>query len=174
MNHNSCLLVSFVYVYIGICVLYDCLFTCLCVLSLYISTLLKLFRPNWQKTFLGKSNALENERRVESKPTHFPVTSSVGRAIAQPVSRWFPTAAARVQTRVKSCGICGGAGFLRVFRFPLPIFIPPISTQSPSSINWGWYNRPVRAAVPKAPTHKLKTNYFLHMIFVGIMTTIRL
>jgi hypothetical protein len=35
------------------------------------------------------------------------------------VSRWFPTAAAQVQTRVWSSGICGGqsgagAGFLRV------------------------------------------------------------
>jgi hypothetical protein len=43
-------------------------------------------------------------------------------------------AAVRVQTRVLSCGICGGqsgagAGFLRVLRFPLPIFIPPISPQ---------------------------------------------
>jgi hypothetical protein len=48
------------------------------------------------------------------------------------VSRWLPTAAARVQTRVWSSGICGGqsgagAGFLRVVRFPLPIFIPPNS-----------------------------------------------
>jgi hypothetical protein len=76
-----------------------------------------------------------------------------GRAIAQAVSRWLPTAAARVRARVWSCGICGGqsgarAGFLRVLRFPLPIFIPPISPQSPSSIIWGWYNRPVVAAVP--------------------------
>jgi hypothetical protein len=30
-----------------------------------------------------------------------------------------------------------GAGFLRVLRFPLPIFIPPISPQSPSPITWG-------------------------------------
>jgi hypothetical protein len=41
---------------------------------------------------------------------------------------------------VWSCGICGGrsgagAGFLRVLRFPLPIFIPPIAPQSPSSIH---------------------------------------
>jgi hypothetical protein len=55
-----------------------------------------------------------------------------GRAIAQAVSRWLPTAAARVQTRVWSSGICGGqsgagAGFLRVLRFPLPIFITPNS-----------------------------------------------
>jgi hypothetical protein len=58
-----------------------------------------------------------------------------GRAIAQAVSRWLPTATARVQTRVWSSGICGGQsgageGFLRVFRFPLPIFVPP---NSPSS-----------------------------------------
>jgi hypothetical protein len=41
----------------------------------------------------------------------------LGRAVAQAVSRWFPTAAARVRARVWSCGICGGqsgagAGFL--------------------------------------------------------------
>jgi hypothetical protein len=51
------------------------------------------------------------------------------------------------------CGIWGGqsgvgAGFLRVLWFPLPIFIPPISPQSPPSIIWGWYNRPVVTTVP--------------------------
>jgi hypothetical protein len=65
-----------------------------------------------------------------------------GRAIVHGVSRRFPTAAARVRARVRSCGFCGeqsdtAAGFLRVFRFPLPIHIPPIATQSPSSIIWG-------------------------------------
>jgi hypothetical protein len=54
-----------------------------------------------------------------------------GRAIAQAVSSWLLTAAARVW----SSGICGGqsgagAGFLRVLRFPLPNFIPPISPSS--------------------------------------------
>jgi hypothetical protein len=58
----------------------------------------------------------------------------IGRAIAEAVSRWLPTTAARVQSRVWSSGICGGqsgvgAGFLRVLRFPLP-FIP---SNSPSS-----------------------------------------
>jgi hypothetical protein len=84
-----------------------------------------------------------------------------GRAIAQAVSPWLHTAAARVQTRVQSCGICGGqsgagARLLRVLRFSLPIFIPPISPQSPSPIIRGWYNRSVVAAVPKVPPHKLK------------------
>jgi hypothetical protein len=48
---------------------------------------------------------------------------SLGRAIAEAVSRWLPTVAARVQSQVWSSGICGGqsgigAGFLRVLRFP--------------------------------------------------------
>jgi hypothetical protein len=77
----------------------------------------------------------------------------MGRAIAQAVSRWFPTAAARVRARVWSCGICGGqsgsrAHFLRVLRFTLLIFVPPITPQSPSSIIWSSYNRPIVAAVP--------------------------
>jgi hypothetical protein len=78
---------------------------------------------------------------------------NLGCAIAQTVSRWLPTEAALFRARVQSCGICGGqsgagAGFLRILRFPLPICIPPIAPQSPSSIIWGWYNRPVVAAVP--------------------------
>jgi hypothetical protein len=86
------------------------------------------------------------------------------RAIAQAVSRWLPTVAARVRARIWSCGICGGqsgaeAGFLRVLRFALPIFIPPIAPQSPSSIIiWGLYNRPEVAAVPSghSPTTLIK------------------
>jgi hypothetical protein len=55
------------------------------------------------------------------------------------VSRLLLTAAARVRARVKSCGIRrgqsgAGAGFLRVLRFPLPIFIPPIAPQLQSTI----------------------------------------
>jgi hypothetical protein len=65
------------------------------------------------------------------------VTGSSGRAIAQAVSRWLPTAAARVRARVRASGICGGqsgagAGVLRVRRFPLLIFIPPNSPSSQS------------------------------------------
>jgi hypothetical protein len=78
---------------------------------------------------------------------------NVGRAVVQAVNRWLPAEAARVRARVNSCGIYGGqsgigVGFLRVLRFPLPIFIPPTVPQSPSSIIWGWYNGPIVAAVP--------------------------
>jgi hypothetical protein len=76
-----------------------------------------------------------------------------GRALVQAASRWLPTAAAQVRARFGSCGICGTqtgavAGFPQVVLVSLPIFIPPIAPQSPSSIIWGWYNRPVAAAVP--------------------------
>jgi hypothetical protein len=86
-----------------------------------------------------------------------------GRAIAEAVSHWLPTVAGRVRAQVRSCGICGGqsgagAGFLRVLRFPLPIFIAPVALQSSSSIIWGLYNRPEVAAVPRdlVPPHKKK------------------
>jgi hypothetical protein len=71
-----------------------------------------------------------------SSDTRLRVSRRGGRAIAEAVSRWLPTAAARVQSRVWPSGICGGqsgvgAGFLRVLRFPLP-FIPPNSPSSQS------------------------------------------
>jgi hypothetical protein len=63
-----------------------------------------------------------------------PTNRGEGRAVAQTVSRWLPTAAARVRVRA-ACGVCGGqsgtgGGFLRVLRFPLPVFIPPMSPLS--------------------------------------------
>jgi hypothetical protein len=80
-----------------------------------------------------------------------------GRAIAQAVSRWLPTAEARVRARVWSSEICGGqsgagAGFLRELRFPLPIFIPPITPQSPSSIIWGCTIGHLVADVSRGPS----------------------
>jgi hypothetical protein len=51
---------------------------------------------------------------------------------------------------------CTGAGSLRVLRFSLLIFIPPIAPQTSSSIIWGWYNRPIVAAVTSGlATHVL-------------------
>jgi hypothetical protein len=95
-----------------------------------------------------------------------------GRAIAQEVSGWLPTAAARIW----SCGICGGqsgaeAGFLRVLRFPLPIFILPIAPQSPSSIICGWYNRPVVSAVPSELSLTGLTPLIKIIIIIIIITT---
>jgi hypothetical protein len=93
-----------------------------------------------------------------------------GRAIAQEVSRRLPTAAAQVRAQVRSCGICGGqsgigAGLLRLLRFPLPIFNPPIDPQSPPSIIRGWYNRPNSGRSTKwtqsHPMRKKKYN-FIH------------
>jgi hypothetical protein len=78
-----------------------------------------------------------------------------GRAIAQAVSRWLPTAAVRVRGRVWSSGACGGqsgagTGFLRVLRFPLPLFIPPNSpsSQSPGAGTIGQ----LAADVPSGPS----------------------
>jgi hypothetical protein len=102
------------------------------------------------------------QQQLKKSKTIF-LFNKIGRAIAQAVSHWLPTVAARVHARVWSCRICGGqsgagAGFLQVLRFPLPIFIPPIAPQSPSSIIWGLYDRPEVAAVPSglSPTQLIK------------------
>jgi hypothetical protein len=60
-----------------------------------------------------------------------------GRAIAQEVNCRLPTAAARVRSQLRSCGVCGGqsgigTGFLLVLRFPLPVIIPPNAPYSSS------------------------------------------
>jgi hypothetical protein len=100
---------------------------------------------------LFHSSPKDTKYRIYSNESY---RNSQGGAIAQAVSGWLPTAAALVRARVKSCGICGGQSgtgtdLFRVLLFPLPIFIPPIFPQSPSSIIWSWYNKPVVAAVPR-------------------------
>jgi hypothetical protein len=78
--------------------------------------------------------------RAQLNRTVFPLTSDDGKdtytqththsdlALPQEASRWLPTAAAQVQSHIKSCQVCSvessaGAGFLRVLLFPIPIFI---------------------------------------------------
>jgi hypothetical protein len=111
------------------------------------------------KVLGAKTNWLAVNRQSQSNSDSWlwalrtKVRLPVGRAIAQADSRCLPTTAARIRARIWSCGICGrqsgaGAGFLRVLRFPLPIFILQIAPQSSSSIILGLYNRPEVAAVP--------------------------
>jgi hypothetical protein len=90
------------------------------------------------------------------------LTLQLGRAIAQAVSRWIPTAAASVRARVWSSRICdgqsgAGAGFLRVLRFPLSIFIQPNSpsSQSPGA---GTIGHSV-ADVPSEPNMNSTSHY---------------
>jgi hypothetical protein len=83
------------------------------------------------------------KHRTISKGDH----DSPGPSRAQEVSRRLPTAAVRVRTQVRPCGISGaqngtGVGLLRVLRFPLLILIPSTAPHS-SSIFRGWYNRPI-------------------------------
>jgi hypothetical protein len=120
---------------------------------IHIFLISALVRGDWSASLPGRFTPREKA----------PGIYRIGRAIAQAASRWLPTAAVRVRALVWSCGSCGGqsgagARFLRVLRFPLPIFIPPISPQSPSSIIWGWYNRPVMAAVPQSHATNNKKN----------------
>jgi hypothetical protein len=49
-----------------------------------------------------------------------------------------------------------GRNFSEYFGFPLSIFIPPISPQSPSPITRGWYNKPVSARSTQSPTPQIK------------------
>jgi hypothetical protein len=83
------------------------------------------------------------------------------RAIAQAVSRLLPTAATRVRARICAEKSGVGTGFLRVLHFPLPTFIPPVAPQSPSSITWGWYKKPV-VALRRADSPS-KEYYQLHI-----------
>jgi hypothetical protein len=80
---------------------------------------MSIWQIYWYTGYLGLGSSVER------------VMSLTGRAVAQAVSSWLPTAAARVHARVWLSGICGeqsgagaGAGFLRVLRFPIPILIP--------------------------------------------------
>jgi hypothetical protein len=105
----------------------------------------QILEKNWEY------NETVHQLFVDFKKTY----DSVGREVLYSmVNRRLPTSAAHVRARVRSCGIYGGesgtgADFLRVLRFPLPTFIPPIAPQSASlSIMWGWCNKLIVATVP--------------------------
>jgi hypothetical protein len=113
--------------------------------SWYISEGLDEHSEKWNEKYLNKLQNHLNALAVNLLDNSKSVNRLKGYSVI--------TAVARVRARVWSCGICGGqsgtvAGFLRLLRFPLPIFISPIAPQSQSSIIWPWYNRTVVAAVP--------------------------
>jgi hypothetical protein len=59
----------------------------------------------------------------------------------------FPPLRSGVRDRVSHVGFCGwqngaGVGFIRVLRFPLPIFIQPIAPKIILIYHRGLYNRP--------------------------------
>jgi hypothetical protein len=94
-------------------------------------------------TYMGQHKLKRNnERDSNSRSRCLKIVSVLnGCAITQAVSRWLPTAAARVW----SSGICdgqsgAGAGFIRVLRFPLPIDSTKFSILT---ITRGRYNRPI-------------------------------
>jgi hypothetical protein len=79
------------------------------------------------------------------------------------LSRQIPTAASRVRSQFRSCGICGGrsgtgTGFLRVLRFSLPIHIPLIAPTKILSLagTIGQLVADVLNGFRPTPTHKLK------------------
>jgi hypothetical protein len=110
--------------------------------------------PSFQRTLFPLSSGSSEtsiyfcrtpQRYIPQNSILYSYCCDEGSSIAQAVSRRLPTAAARVRSKFRSCGISGGlsgtgAGFLRVLRFPLPILIPPTAPHS-SSIIRGWYNR---------------------------------
>jgi hypothetical protein len=129
-------------------------------------------RQLWQQNTWWWPNTAETCRKINKKEklivalktVHFSVYEGyrilknwetycmIGRAVAQAVSRWLPTAAARLRVRA-ACGVCGGqsgtgAGFLRVLR------VSPANHSTNFSIiiiTRGWHNRPLMAAVPSGP-----------------------
>jgi hypothetical protein len=104
--------------------------------------------------------------RSETRNVFARLNNEMSRSIAEAVSLWLITMTARVRSRVWSSGICSGqsgAGedFLRVLRFPLPIFIPPNSPSSqspgPRTIGLKWPTcrvDPVWTPPPHYANHK--------------------
>jgi hypothetical protein len=117
----------------------------------------------------GEHDSLQTLQRVGSVVTVEDIGSSYqnvrlkfGRAIAQAVSRRLPTAAARVQSRVWSCGILWwtkvalGQVFSENFGFPPANLHSICFSTIIFTITRGWHNRPGVAAVPIASQSRIK------------------
>jgi hypothetical protein len=90
--------------------------------------------------------------------------STSGRAIAQAVSHWLPTAADRVRARVWQSRICGGqngagAGFLRVLRFILPTIFHSTNF-SILTITRDRYDRPIHCRSAAWTSYMESTSHY--------------
>jgi hypothetical protein len=89
---------------------------------------------NQEQTAHKHPHRMNTHYTLRREKTKCHILKKTGPAVAQAVSHWLPTAAARGRVRA-ACRVCGGqsgtgAGFIRVLQFPLQIIIPP---NSPSS-----------------------------------------
>jgi hypothetical protein len=101
----------------------------------------------WTRSSMPTSNnlyvmllGLETRCLARTKST---VELEVGRAVAQAVSRWLPTAAAWVRVRA-ACGFCGGQSGTGARFFPSTSVSPANHSTNYSIIiiTQGWQNRP--------------------------------
>jgi hypothetical protein len=84
----------------------------------------------------------------------------MGRAIAQAVRRWLPTAAARSShVGFVVAKVALGHVFSEYFGFPCQSSFHQFFSQSPSPIIWGWYNRPVSGRSTQSPTAQIKKKF---------------
>jgi hypothetical protein len=98
--------------------------------------------------------------KFEPKILRILVESIIAWSIAQAVSRWLPTAAARVQTRVWSCGILWWTK-VALGRFSPRISVSPVNLHSICfstiifTITRDWHNRPEVASQTKWKNKKI-------------------
>jgi hypothetical protein len=99
----------------------------------------------------------KNKSSTQLQPCNSPLpASNLETVIAYKLLKQYtPPKYQQTSTRLQSGA---GVGFLRVLRFPLPIVIAPNASQSPSSIIWGWYNRPEVGLGPTPLAIKKKAN----------------
>jgi hypothetical protein len=99
---------------------------------------------------------------------------NLGRAVAQAVSLWFPTAAARVRVRT-ACGVCGGQTGTGG-RFSPSTSVSPANQTTEFSIiiiTRSWHNRPLVTAVPSGPwipppIIQIKKNFWYNLVTLQI------
>jgi hypothetical protein len=97
-----------------------------------------------EKYFGGQMIRERDDENSFSKHLHFPLTSFLGRAVAQAVSRWFPTAAARVRVRAGMWDLWWTKRHW--FRFCPSTSVSPANHSTNFSIiiiTRVWHNRPI-------------------------------